>query len=189
MPSISSSRSARGSEWKRRLGTADGAEAAGRGDGAMTLAPAVEELHEQARAVRLHGARDAAVAVHDPVDVAGERVAGEASRRVHGRRLDDDHADAAAGPGRVVGDEVVGRQVVRDERRLVGGRDDPVGQPHGAEVERGVQRRGRHECRIRSTPRRSRPRAMISRWISDVPSQIRSTRSSRRNRSATFVRI
>ena len=42
---------------------------------------------------------------------------------------------------------------------------------------------------IDSTPRRSRPRAMIRRWISLVPSQIRSTRSSRRNRSATLVRM
>ena len=42
---------------------------------------------------------------------------------------------------------------------------------------------------MRSTPRFSRPRATISRWISDVPSQMRSTRSSRRNRSATFVRM
>ena len=46
-----------------------------------------------------------------------------------------------------------------------------------------------HVPSIRSTPRFSRPRATISRWISDVPSQIRSTRSSRRNRSATFVRM
>ena len=46
-----------------------------------------------------------------------------------------------------------------------------------------------HAPSIRSTPRFSRPRATISRWISDVPSQMRSTRSSRRNRSATLVRM
>ncbi len=40
-----------------------------------------------------------------------------------------------------------------------------------------------------STPRFSSPRATISRWISLVPSQMRSTRSSRRKRSATFVRM
>ena len=39
-----------------------------------------------------------------------------------------------------------------------------------------------------ATPRRSSERAMISRWISLVPSQIRSTRSSRRKRSATLSR-
>ena len=39
-----------------------------------------------------------------------------------------------------------------------------------------------------ATPRRSSERAMISRWISLVPSQMRSTRSSRRNRSATLSR-
>ncbi len=41
---------------------------------------------------------------------------------------------------------------------------------------------------IASTPRRSSPRATIRRWISLVPSQMRSTRSSRRKRSATLVR-
>ena len=41
----------------------------------------------------------------------------------------------------------------------------------------------------RSTPRFSSARAMISRWISDVPSQIRSTRSSRKNRSAAVSRM
>ena len=41
---------------------------------------------------------------------------------------------------------------------------------------------------VRSTPRRSSARATISRWISLVPSQIRSTRSSRRKRSATLER-
>ena len=46
-----------------------------------------------------------------------------------------------------------------------------------------------HAPSIRSTPRFSRPRATISRWISEVPSQMRSTRSSRRNRSATLVRM
>ena len=35
-------------------------------------------------------------------------------------------ARPAAGPGLVVGDEVVGREVVVDERRLVRRRDDPV---------------------------------------------------------------
>ena len=41
----------------------------------------------------------------------------------------------------------------------------------------------------RSTPRFSRARAMITRWISEVPSQIRSTRSSRRNRSGANSRM
>ncbi len=43
----------------------------------------------------------------------------------------------------------------------------------------------RHPPTTRSTPRFSSARAMIRRWISDVPSQIRSTRSSRKNRSAS----
>ena len=41
----------------------------------------------------------------------------------------------------------------------------------------------------RPTPRFSRARAMISRWISEVPSQILSTRSSRRNRSGANSRM
>ena len=45
------------------------------------------------------------------------------------------------------------------------------------------------QCSVRSTPRRSRARATIRRWISLVPSQMRSTRSSRRKRSATLVRM
>ena len=45
-----------------------------------------------------------------------------------------------------------------------------------------------HQWIVASTPRRSSARAMIRRWISLVPSQIRSTRSSRRNRSATLLR-
>ena len=44
-------------------------------------------------------------------------------------------ADAAARPGRVVGDQVGRRQVVVDEARLVRGRDDAVGQRHRAEVD------------------------------------------------------
>ena len=40
-----------------------------------------------------------------------------------------------------------------------------------------------------STPRFSRARATMSRWISEVPSQIRSTRNSRKNRSAAFSRM
>ena len=39
------------------------------------------------------------------------------------------------------------------------------------------------------TPRRSSPRATTRRWISEVPSQMRSTRSSRHSRSAAFVRM
>ena len=45
---------------------------------------------------------------------------------MHGRRLEHDQPDAAARPRLVVGDEVVRRQVLVDEGRLVRGRDDPV---------------------------------------------------------------
>ena len=41
----------------------------------------------------------------------------------------------------------------------------------------------------RPTPRFSSARATMSRWISEVPSQIRSTRNSRRNRSGANSRM
>ena len=56
------------------------------------------------------------------------------------------------------------------------------------QVETDAADRRRHPT-TRSTPRRSRARAMTSRWISLVPSQIRSTRSSRRYRSAGNSRM
>ncbi len=58
----------------------------------------------------------------------------------------------------------------------------------GARGRRRSPRARRPYWSSRSTPRRSIPRAMIRRWISLVPSQIRSTRSSRSRRSATFER-
>ena len=68
---------------------------------------------------------------------------------------------------------------------------------HGAPPVHMVSRRGGEvfgqqavdHVSTRSTPRRSSARATISRWISLVPSQMRSTRSSRQNRSATLVRV
>jgi spermidine/putrescine transport system ATP-binding protein len=45
---------------------------------------------------------------------------------VDGRGLEDDEPHAASRAGLVVGEEVVRRQALVDERRLMGGRDDPV---------------------------------------------------------------
>ena len=118
--------------------------------GAHLLAAAVQELHEQARPVRLHGLGDTPVARGDLGQEAAERVRREQPGRVHRCRLEHDQAGAAARAGLVVGDEVVGRQVVVDERRLVRRRDDPVLQLDRAERERaeqmleaGVNRRAR----------------------------------------------
>ena len=55
------------------------------------------------------------------------------------RRLEHDQSGAAARARLVVGDEVVGRQVVVDERRLVRGRDDPVLELDRAERKRAEQ--------------------------------------------------
>ncbi len=43
---------------------------------------------------------------------------------MHRRRLEEDRANAAAGAGLVVGDEVVGRQVVVDEARSGESKDE-----------------------------------------------------------------
>ena len=45
---------------------------------------------------------------------------------MHGRGLEDDEPHAAPRAGVVVGDEVLGREALVDECRLVGRRDDPV---------------------------------------------------------------
>ena len=64
-----------------------------------------------------------------------------------------------------------------------------LGRAHDGDRSRVEEPREVHrQWSVRSTPRRSSARATIRRWISLVPSQIRSTRSSRRKRSATLVR-
>jgi hypothetical protein len=86
----------------------------------------VEELHEEMCSMRPHGSRDPSVAFHDLGEISAERVCGQQPAGVDRRRLEHDQADAAAGTRLVVGDEVVVRQVVVDERRLMRRRDDPV---------------------------------------------------------------
>ena len=100
------------------------------------LAAAVEELDEKPRSVRPHGLGDAGEPGGRLFPVAREGVRSQEPGRVDGRRLEDDQPDAAPSPRLVVGDEVVGRKVVVDERRLVGGRDDPVPQPDRPDQER-----------------------------------------------------
>ena len=74
-------------------------------------------------------------------------------------------------------------------QRLVGVGAGSAGGADDGDRARREQWRQVHQCSTRSTPRRSRARATIRRWISLVPSQMRSTRSSRHRRSATFVRM
>ena len=91
------------------------------------LPTAVKELDEQTRAVPLNGLGDAREAGERFLPVAGERVrrrAGPDGSTAVG--LEDDQPRAAASASLVVGDEVLGRKVLVDERRLVGRRDDPV---------------------------------------------------------------
>jgi hypothetical protein len=56
---------------------------------------------------------------------------------MHRSRLQHDQPGPAFGPRPVIGDEVVGRQVVAHERRLVRGRDDAVRDLDRPELERG----------------------------------------------------
>jgi hypothetical protein len=97
------------------------------------LPAAVQELDEEPRAVRLHRSGHTPVACDDRGEVAAEGVRGQEPGRVHRCRFEHDKADAAASPRLVVGDELISRHVVVDERRLVRGRDDPVPQLDWAE--------------------------------------------------------
>ena len=90
------------------------------------LAPSVEDLDEDPRPVRLHGRSDSAVPVDDLGQVPTERVRGQQAALVDRRRLEDDQPDTASRAGLVIGDEVVRRQVLVDESRLMRSRDDPV---------------------------------------------------------------
>ena len=76
---------------------------------------------------------------HDLGQVAADGVRRQEARGVDGRRLDDDQPRAAGGPGAVVGDQVVGRQMVMHERRLVRRRDDAVLDRDRPELERGEE--------------------------------------------------
>ena len=103
------------------------------------LATAVEQLHEETSAVRLYGLADPSVGGGHLGEVSRQLVRGEDSRWMGCGRLEDDQPGASARPGLVVGDEVVGGQVVVDERGLVRGRHDPVLQLDRPEPQRAEQ--------------------------------------------------
>jgi hypothetical protein len=120
------------------------------------LPASVEELHEEPRPVRANRVDDAAVAGDDLVPVTGQGVRREASRLVDGGRLEDYQPGPAGCARLVVGDEVVRRHVVVDERRLVRGRDDPVAQLDRTEP-KGTQEVIKHRrARARERPARGR---------------------------------
>ena len=113
----------------------------GRARGAGDLLPsAVEELREEPRPVRVHGVGDARQRRHDLLPVPGERMRSQQPGRVHGRCLEDDQPGASARAGLVVGDEVHGRQVLVDEGRLVGRRDDPIRELDRPDAKRAEER-------------------------------------------------
>ena len=106
-------------------------------------------------------------------------------------RVDEVAARRAAGRAEIVADRL------RDPaaRRCPDHRDRARGEQRPQVDRAGCGRHVGHVGHVaphpttRSTPRFSSARAMIRRWISDVPSQIRSTRSSRKNRSAGNSRM
>ena len=72
------------------------------------------------------------------------------------------------------------RDVAKEDTDLDPLRDEPAFRELvGYEPNAATAARSYSQPRYGPAPRFSRPRAMISRWISLVPSQIRSTRSSR----------
>lgn len=106
---------------------------------AELLATAVKQLHEPLRPVGLHFRRQSLIAADDAREIAAERVRREQSRGVHRRGLEEDRAHAAAGARLVVGDEIVHRQVVVHQRRLMRRRDHAVAQVHRPEPDRAEQ--------------------------------------------------
>ena len=106
--------------------TAEGASAGGRGGLAIRSRPPWRSWRKRrvpcgcTAPATAHEARD------DLLSEPGERMASEDTRLIDRRGLEDDQARPAPRPGLVIGDEIVRREVVPDEGRLVGGRDDPV---------------------------------------------------------------
>jgi len=81
----------------------------------------VEKLDEEPRPVWPYGYGDPPVAVHDLWQIPAERVGGQQATLVHRRRLEHDQPDAATGSRLVVRDEVVRRQVLVHQCRLMRG--------------------------------------------------------------------
>jgi hypothetical protein len=96
----------------------------------------VEKLNEEARTVRVRGVRHAAKRRDDLVPVAGKRVRRQQAGWVNGGSLEHDQPDSTVCSGLVVCDEIVSRDVVDDEVRLVCRGDDPVRQLGRPEFER-----------------------------------------------------
>ncbi len=139
----------------------------------------VDRDQDAVRDLRQRGERRVAgLAVELLVARVHEVAAGRAAH--HPEVVRDGLGDPAAGGRTDDGDRTRGEQRPEVDRReaMLRARRSGV-----------ARRRLRAHPTTRATPRRSRARAMISRWISDVPSQIRSTRSSRKKRSAAFSRM
>ena len=177
-----------------QMGGARGRDELGLQRAAARLAEARREHHEPAAAAppgRAHDLGHARGGDRDDDGVDGLRQIVErrhagppvdlAARRVH----------AVHRPGEAERGEVAQRRVAVGAGPVARAHDRDRARPQQrAEVERARGHgllRGAQRSTF-ATPRRSSERATISRWISLVPSQMRSTRSSRRNRSATLSR-
>ncbi len=121
--------------------------------------------------------------------------------RAFGQRLDRRIARLAVEFVVLGIDEMAAGRAVHHAQVVTDGFGDPRAwrrpdDGHAARREQGPQvdgalrsRWSRRHPTTRPTPRFSSARAMITRWISDVPSQMRSTRNSRRNRSGANSRM
>ena len=171
-----------GSAWRRGRGAQRGLQA--RAVGRLAEARRVDDRAAAAARAGLldhlghAGGRDRDDDRVDGLGQVGQRRHARAPVHAPARRV---HAPDA--PAEADAPEVAQRLVARRRRA---GSVAPT-----TAIERGCEqrRRGPRQCSTRSTPRRSSARATIRRWISLVPSQMRSTRSSRSRRSATFVRM
>ena len=103
----------------------------------------MEELGEKLGAMALHGGGDPPVTAGDLIQIAAERMRGQQARRRDRYRFHHNQPSPAARSRFLVGDEVLGGQVVFDQGGLMRGRDDPAGQFCWADPERAEQRRER----------------------------------------------
>ncbi len=96
----------------------------------------VKQLAEHRRAGRAAALAERGEAVDDAVAASIEKSLLEAVARVHGHALEDDQADAAAGTGLVIGNQLVADDAVARERRAVRRTEYPVRHPGRTEFER-----------------------------------------------------
>ena len=85
------------------------------------------------------GGSDPSVPLADRGQISAQRVGREQAGRRDRHGLHDDQAGPTPGSRLLVGDKVLGRQMLVDQRGLVRGRHHPAGQLHGPHRQRAEQ--------------------------------------------------